>query len=63
MSIYQARVAKTLLWGWAAMCGLESAIRHDGAWRFVFAALTVFNVVNAADVFSQRFDRAEREEA
>ena len=63
MSIYQARVAKALAWGVSAMCALESAIRHDGAWRFVFAALTVFNVVSAADVFSQRFDRVEREEA
>lgn len=63
MSIYQARVAKALVWGVSAMCGLESAIRHDGAWRFVFAALTVFNVVSAADTFGQRFDKAEREEA
>lgn len=62
MTIYQARVAKALLWGWAAMCGLESAIRYEGAWRFVFAALTVFNVVSAADTLGQRFDKVEREE-
>jgi hypothetical protein len=63
MSIYKARVAKALLWGVSATCGLESAIRHDGAWRFVFAALTVFNVVSAADTFSQRFGKVDRGEA
>lgn len=62
MSVYQSKVIRSIVWGISAVCSLDAMLRHEGAWRVVFAALDVLNVAYAADQFSQRFDKAEREE-